>query len=298
MYIIKFLLVLVSISTYCFIGAEGFVAGTYVKVPNGYETIDKLNPHDKVISYDFNQSTTVERSIVEISKQYVDRYIRLVAHDSIIEVSPEQKFYLHALKKWETIDTIKNNPELLHILYTESHIAYLGDIDQECDVYMLTLDEPHNFFITPHGILVHNFLAAQSLAAIGGSLIGWAGYQLFGKRSRRYRANDRSITCDLDQIKGSPRPNDPEDPENKWSNWWNKVKRCLTNKEARELAELLGFHEIKDAPFNSFGELVFKKDTLYISPDKYGHRGGVWKLFQGDNRLGTFDALLKNRIGK
>jgi len=185
----KLLLLLLSISTYCYIAAEGFVSGTYVKVPDGYETINTLKPHDKIICYDFTQRTEVEHSIIEIRKQHVDYYIRLAAHDSIIEVSPDQKFYLHTLRKWETIDTISKSPELLQLLYAESRIACLGEIYQESYVYILTLDEPHNFFITPHDILVHNFapaitlifafegfsfefLAAQSLAAIGGSFIG------------------------------------------------------------------------------------------------------------------------------
>ena len=275
----KLWLVLVSISTYCYIGAEGFVAGTYVKVPHGYETIDNLKSDDKIISYDFNQNAAVERSIIEIHKQHVDQYIRLVAYDSIIEVSPEQKFYLHALKKWETIDTIKNSPELLHILYIESHIAYLGDIDQGCDVYMLTLDEPHNFFITSHDILVHNFLAitlffafgegtidfllAESLAAIGGSLIGWAGYNLFSKPSRRYRANDRAIRCDLDQIKNSPRPNEPDDEE-------FQITRRKINRKARH---------------RRFGNIFRDTQTgEWWSKDLANHGESCWKVFREGSR--------------
>ncbi|MBA3954791.1 hypothetical protein H0X48_05735 [Candidatus Dependentiae bacterium] len=87
--------------------------------------------------------------------------------------------------------------------------------------------------------------------------------------------------------------------ESKWSNWWNKNNRCLNNKEARELAKELGFTEDKNPPFNTHRGLAFTDGKIFITPDKDGHKGGVWKVMErSGDRLYTCDALLKNILGK
>ena len=68
---------------------------------------------------------------------------------------------------------------------------------------------------------------------------------------------------------------------------------------ARDLATKLGYQKIKDPPFNSHGQPVFKNGNRYITPDVDQHNGGFWKMFDRlGNRLGTYDQTLENRIGK
>jgi len=72
----------------------------------------------------------------------------------------------------------------------------------------------------------------------------------------------------------------------------------LTNAQARALAKELGFNPVKDPPFNSHGELVFRSGNKYITPDNALHQGGTWKMFdRAGNRLGTFNDNLTLRIG-
>lgn len=215
--------------------ADGFTADTLIKTNTGYTQIENLKPQDSVICYDFDQHAQIERPIREIHKQHVSKYIRLAVHKTFVHVSPNQKFYLRALNTWETIEKIKNDPELLQALYADSRIACLGEIQQETDVYMLTLDEPHNFFITPHDILVHNFfpmitliwafegfdftfLTAESLAAIGGSVLSWCGYKLFGKKLYHYDYYSYSDS----QLLGQPTKEDGYEPPKRWDG--KKVK--------------------------------------------------------------------------
>lgn len=82
-------------------------------------------------------------------------------------------------------------------------------------------------------------------------------------------------------------PKPPKLPNNGW-----------TNKIAREKAEGLGFEEAKDAPFNSHGQLTFKKGSSWITPDIDGHRGAQsWKVFDSSgNRLGTYSTDLLTRL--
>ncbi|WP_425218295.1 RHS repeat-associated core domain-containing protein [Tumidithrix helvetica] len=72
----------------------------------------------------------------------------------------------------------------------------------------------------------------------------------------------------------------------------------ITNKEARDLADDLGYKETKDYPFNAKGKPVFKKGETYITPDIDQHNGGVWKKFNSKGkRVGTYNEDLTEKIG-
>ena len=66
-----------------------------------------------------------------------------------------------------------------------------------------------------------------------------------------------------------------------------------------EIAEKMGFKEVKNPPFNSHGKAVFKKGNQYISADRDMHNGGTWKSFdEKGNRLGTYNEDLTIFMGK
>ena len=71
----------------------------------------------------------------------------------------------------------------------------------------------------------------------------------------------------------------------------------LTNAQVSDLAKASGMEPVKDAPFDSHGQKVFKMGNRYFTPDVDSHSGGVWKEFtrQG-TRVGTLDVNL-NKIG-
>jgi hypothetical protein len=76
----------------------------------------------------------------------------------------------------------------------------------------------------------------------------------------------------------------------------------MTNAEAKEAAEALGFTKVKGAV--AHGSAVFTNGKMFITADQDGHIGGVWKgakgkwqnLLSKSSRSGTYDAQLK-RIG-
>ena len=70
----------------------------------------------------------------------------------------------------------------------------------------------------------------------------------------------------------------------------------LRGKAAAGAAAALGYTRRVPAqklPFNSHGQPGFFNGKTYITPDRDGHRGGVWKMYEGKKRL---DANL-NPIG-
>lgn len=71
---------------------------------------------------------------------------------------------------------------------------------------------------------------------------------------------------------------------------------ALTTPQARDLAQYLGFRQVK-VDWARGNEPVFEKDGRYISRDIDSHKGRVWKEFTRDGkRVGTLDAFL-NKIG-
>jgi len=66
-----------------------------------------------------------------------------------------------------------------------------------------------------------------------------------------------------------------------------------------KVARNLGYKKVKSYPFNSHGQIVYKKGNNYITKDIDSHNGGYWKMFnrKGD-RIGTFNKNLSQKIGK
>lgn len=101
---------------------------------------------------------------------------------------------------------------------------------------------------------------------------------------------------------GSGGSKTPEEPEVKEQEFKSNEHKPLTNKEAAELAKKLGYLEDKNPPFNAHGQKAFKKGNKWITPDRDGHIGGTWKMFEKNgskvSRTGTWDSLLAKILGK
>lgn len=110
----------------------------------------------------------------------------------------------------------------------------------------------------------------------------------------------KELESALQEKAGIQYPKAPEDPDKDKGNRDGKRKDyCpLSNKEARGLAEKLGYAETKNPPFKDHGKLAFKKGNDWITPDRTGHNGGVWKLFHKNERIATYSADLTQIIGK
>ena len=70
--------------------AEGFLAGTLVKTPIGYRTIEELKIGDTVFCYDMNASM-VEKRIIATIKQKAPCYIKLIFENEFLLVSEDRK---------------------------------------------------------------------------------------------------------------------------------------------------------------------------------------------------------------
>jgi hypothetical protein len=278
--------------------AEGFVAGTLVKTVSGYKCIEDIVVGDYVVCYDDNH-TFVERPVVDITKKSADSYVRICLGDEYIAMASDQKLY--------------NNRGVWVVASDVDKAEFKED---SIDVYLLSIAQYHNFFVSHADICAHNFFpfVVGIAAAFGGGTIEIVGVSfglvglgaLFGYQWQKNKSNKSSITMTPVAMSGGMMPNDPDDEDEESEQEKKKRQRDearknhepLTNKRARELAEKHGYKEIKDPPFNSHNELVFKKDNVYISPDNTGHIGGIWKMIaRNGRRIGTFNADLTEMIG-
>jgi hypothetical protein len=74
----------------------------------------------------------------------------------------------------------------------------------------------------------------------------------------------------------------------------------ITEKEVQELFNVYyKWAEDKNPPFKTKnGVPAFKRGNKWITPDKHGHKGGVWKFYFKDIREGTYNINLTKKIGK
>lgn len=103
--------------------------------------------------------------------------------------------------------------------------------------------------------------------------------QIIFKNNNQYKNRPNS----LPSVSPQPRPT---------------TRQRMTTKEATELAKSMGFERSFDHKFDPHGEAVFKKGNVYITQDRDGHRGGIWKVYEGKERLGTYNEDLKEKLGK
>ena len=157
------LLLTVSISA-------GFLAGTKIKTAMGYIPIEQLKISDKVICSDFNGSC-VERPIIHVVEKHVTKYIKIFIGDECISVTPDHLFYLPQETLWMRAKDLTALHKLLKNCVDCVSLNVLTEVDQEADVYDITVADYYNFCVSELDIHVHNFLPigiAISIAFGGG----------------------------------------------------------------------------------------------------------------------------------
>lgn len=276
--------------------AEGFLHGTQVKTPIGYVAIEELQVNDFVMCCDAEWSF-VERAVIALHKKRFTHYVKIIVGAEFICVAVDQKFYIPQEQIWCEARYLVPGDMLLSSGLTLMTIDDVVNVDEEAMVYDITVDGYHNFCVSSYDIHVHNVIPAIAfglswvfgMGAIEftGATLAVAGAAIGLTLSRKNDKQKAEISIGSG-FGGQGNNNSSEDPDDK------KQKRddarnnhhALTNKEARQKAQELGYKEAKNPPFNPHGKPAFRKGNNWISPDKDGHNGGVWKRFLGRQREG------------
>jgi hypothetical protein len=263
--------------------AEGFVAGTLVKIPDGYTKIENVRVGDCVICDD-GANNLVESSVTYIAKRSVDRYICIRIGDENIGVACDQQLYDLINDSWISVSSLKNNDVLAE------HKINVAFIDETIDVYLIGVADYHNFFVTSADICAHNFVplvlaisvafgsGTLEIASISAGIAGLGTY--FGYKWHKKNKQQHTIVVTPEFYGSGMMPEDPEDEKKKKRDQARVDYKSLTSKEAGRIAKEFGHRKVKSHPCgDTRNQPVFFNGKNYISPDVDGHNGGVWKVF-------------------
>lgn len=290
-----------SLFSFVLCHAEGFGPETLIKIPGGYTKIENLCVSDHVISHVFAKNPIIGR-ISHTAKKSINSYIRIHVADECICAANDQQLYDEEHDAWITAGSLKTGDILA------GHTITIEMIDDIIDVYLITVEQHHTFFVSHLSICAHNFVpvfvgisllfgGGLEFAGISCGIAGlgtYLGYQWHKKSKQKH-----DIVIQPQFYGGGMMPEDPEEEKKRKRDEAREEYRSLTNKEAKDLAEKMGFKLDKNPPFDSYGKAVFRKGRVYISADRTGHKGGVWKVFRkGEGRCGTWNIDLTKMIGE
>lgn len=238
---INFIIITFLGSFFSIVFSEGFAAGTLVKTPTGYEQIENLSAGDIILCFDSAQNI-VERPVVYITKKHISSYARVLINNEYINLSPDQKFYSITNNTWFSILNLQAH-NILSI--QPSKISFIESIELKCipiDIYLLSIAEHHNFFVTKANICAHNFFpiiiagvsilfgsGAIEIAGISFGLAGlgtYLGYQWHKNKQKNMKIesisfNNTQQINDLynfndAQAPGMPTKDDGYNPPKNW----------------------------------------------------------------------------------
>ncbi len=153
---------------------EGLLGTTVVKTESGYRKMAELKVGDSITCYDFKSQKETVSKVTYADRVQVKKHIQITINDQTVHVSPSHKFYVESWNMWVTASDLKNNLDLRKIV--DPNITDVQEIKEALDVVRITVDQKHNYFITDHNILVHNFVIEGTvLWGIGeGAVFTWA----------------------------------------------------------------------------------------------------------------------------
>ena len=134
-----------------------FVAGTKVKIENGFKNIEEIKAGDKVYSYNLDNNNIELKKVTNIIKSNtIDTYVVTIDKNKV-EMTPKHQVYIID-KGWTRAYDLKVGDKMLGIngeKISINNIEYKR-YSTPIDTYNLTVEGNSNYFITDIQVLVHN----------------------------------------------------------------------------------------------------------------------------------------------
>jgi len=289
--------------------AEGFFHGTQVKTPMGYVAIEELQINDSVMCCD-NEWSLREQPISALYQKRVTHYMKILVNNESIYAAADQKFYVLKKEIWCEAQALMPGDFLLSNCENLIVVDDVIFIDQEATLYDITVDGYHNFCISSRDIHVHNVipviaagfswvvgLGAVEITQATLAVVGTAIAFVVSRNDKQKAKTSTSSGLGGQNNNGGPSDDDDPDDKKQQRDDARNNHRPLTNKQARQKAQELGYKEDKNPPFDTHKKPAFRNGNDWISPDRDGHNGGVWKRFTKGYRDGTYNIDLTKKIG-
>mgnify|MGYP003503062206 CR=1 FL=1 len=225
--------------------AQGFEAGTLVKIPDEYVPIEQIQPGDYVQSYSHGQY--VPYKVLRVLSLQEPRYYCLQVQDDAICMSSHQKLYMSTENRWVTVHDIQPGDMLGSNKPGSTIVGQIDVVHEEIQLYDLVVDVEHTFCVSHHDIVVHNFepisigltflIGAGVIefveATIAITLVGFGVGLAWQNNKNGKKEVALKIGENADSVAGSS--GSPEDPEDK------------RKKNEMRKSEFFGRDEIKKA---------------------------------------------------
>jgi hypothetical protein len=155
----KKLLFLIFFSSH--IHSEGFAGNTLLSTNHGQITFDTIDC-DTLVQSDENHF----QPVLFLSKQFVEKVIQISIADERIVCHPQQVFWCINKSSWICAEDL-NSDDLLQTV--DKHIVAIDAIEiieQQTEIYSLTVGPPHYLYVGKHAVLAHNVLPYVIVAAV------------------------------------------------------------------------------------------------------------------------------------
>lgn len=149
-------------TVYDTMGTECFVAGTKVLTESGYVNIEDIHVGDYVYALDLN---TNERVLKRVERKFIgqsDETFEITVNGNKTITTPKHKFYVID-KGWVRAAELEEGDVLNSLNNGKLEITKIKHVkhDVPVNVYNLTVEDLHNYFVSSDQLLVHNVASSQ-----------------------------------------------------------------------------------------------------------------------------------------
>lgn len=140
--------------------AAGFYQTTLVQTPRGLVPIETVESKDIIYSYDFLSKVVCAQTIKYTIATPSKKLVAVQLPDEILLVAPDQQFYLADLQKWVRADALKKDALLFSPSGKTVTVGSVTskELEKEEFFYDFTIEPTHNFLVSRHSILTHNWI--------------------------------------------------------------------------------------------------------------------------------------------
>ncbi|MGE0010305.1 MAG: polymorphic toxin type 37 domain-containing protein [Candidatus Babeliales bacterium] len=191
----------------CLFGSQlnaGFIAGTIIKTTQGYIPIEMIVEGDQVCSYNTEKNVFEFYAVTHINQKKVTHLKSIAVDQAIIITDTEQQFYLCNEEKWINALDLQPGMQLQSYLNKKLCISEVKDFFINAIIYELTVECNHNFCVTTHELVAHNFVIAIPILVFGSGKIALAtgafkAFVLGAGTALGYIAISKMIGASLDE---------------------------------------------------------------------------------------------------
>jgi hypothetical protein len=136
-------------------GGSCFVAGTLVDTRDGLVPIETIMPGVTVIGWDTEAGCPVDALVSTVMRRDVATVLDLHISGGIVSCSPEHPFWVPG-SGWLTAGTLTVGTTLFTRDGTPATIGRIDRHEGGFTVFNMMVDGPHDYFVGPSRVLVHN----------------------------------------------------------------------------------------------------------------------------------------------